>query len=721
MPGKNGTPHFDLSKDPAATVESENLTYKQILLERVIRKTFKDRSIPLNATDTIRNAFSSKLWRMGKCFATLGSKRREAQLLKWKEGPDAVWTFTVGESEINKQLLHRKRSMEEELHAETTKRRCLEVKVDKLQTKVKQQAQVIINTNVSRKKYLKKPLADCSRQQQYNRKKKMIKEVNTSLSVCKTEGYDPQYLEIQSKETGNCEVIDLSGESVSDRSNKTLSIFDKSNRNGSDYVHSSLYVKDKFGVSNEAYHELSMLSDLPSISKVKRLSKSLNSQFGISATPNNIIGVQQSVKARILQRLTILVSKNVKEGINTPSTIRIKLTGDGTQIGRGLNVVNIAFTIIDEGEKAQSVLGNYSIAILKITENYTELAAGLEDICKEAQDLKWVTINDKAYKITFFLGGDLKFLAMSCGIEAANSEHACVWCKCPKSQRGDMKMEWSLTDQSRGARTIDEITEKSKLGKRNKSRYNCCHIPLFPFIPIDHVVIDTLHLFLRISDNLIDLLIRDLRIQDSMIKNGDITNLQVYETHLNEVCKVRFKWSVDKDSKELKYRDLTGTEKVRLFKNTDISMLFPMLPKGKEIQEVWFTFFQLVNDINSGDSEAEQIDCKAKTWVTRFKLLYQSKDVTPYMHALAMHVSEFIHLYGNLVAFTQQGLEKLNDITTKQFQRSTNHRDISSLKQILEKRNRIELLEDDEIKRVPKMQVCSICKLPGHNRKTCKA
>ena len=66
MPEKNGTPHFDLSKDPAATVESENLTYKQILLERVIRKTFKDRSIPLNVTNTIRVAFSSKLWRMGK-------------------------------------------------------------------------------------------------------------------------------------------------------------------------------------------------------------------------------------------------------------------------------------------------------------------------------------------------------------------------------------------------------------------------------------------------------------------------------------------------------------------------------------------------------------------------------------------------------------------------------------------------------------------------------
>ena len=90
---------------------------------------------------------------------------------------------------------------------------------------------------------------------------------------------------------------------------------------------------------------------------------------------------------------------------------------------------------------------------------------------------------------------------------------------------------------------------------------------------------------------MIDLLIRDLRIQNSMTKNADKTNLQVYEMHFNEVCKVRFKWSVDKDSKELKYRDLTGTEKVRLFKNIDISMLFPMLPKGKKFKKCGLPFF----------------------------------------------------------------------------------------------------------------------------------
>ena len=84
-------------------------------------------------------------------------------------------------------------------------------------------------------------------------------------------------------------------------------------------------------------------------------------------------------------------------------------------------------------------------------------------------------------------------------------------------------------------------------------------------------------------------------------------------------------------------------------------------------------------------------------------------------------MSQFIHLYGNLVAFMQQGLEKLNNTTTKQFQHSTNHQNVSSLMQILEKQNRIKMLEDNHFNRELKVQVCSIFKLSGHNRKTCKA
>ena len=60
-------------------------------------------------------------------------------------------------------------------------------------------------------------------------------------------------------------------------------------------------------------------------------------------------------------------------------------------------------------------------------------------------------------------------------------------------------------------------------------------------------------------------------------KKADTTNLKKYETFLDEDYKTCFKWNMDKDSKEMKYRDLAGSEKVKLFKNINIPSLFPTL------------------------------------------------------------------------------------------------------------------------------------------------
>ena len=118
-----------------------------------------------------------------------------------------------------------------------------------------------------------------------------------------------------------------------------------------------------------------------------------------------------------------------------------------------------------------------------------------------------MTINNTTYEIKYFLGGDMKFLALVCGIDSATCTYPCIWCKCPKEERHNMKLKWSITDEQQGARGVEEITTMSKLCKNNKNKYNCSHEPMFSFIPIHQVVIDTLHLFLRISDVLINLLI----------------------------------------------------------------------------------------------------------------------------------------------------------------------------------------------------------------------
>ena len=92
----------------------------------------------------------------------------------------------------------------------------------------------------------------------------------------------------------------------------------------------------------------------------------------------------------------------------------------------------------------------------------------------------------------YSLGGDWKFLAHICGPAAANQNFACIWHKCPKHERFDINKKWSLTDKSLRAR------DSHKIGKHAESKqHNCKTNLLFDLIPIDHVIIDTLHTYIH--------------------------------------------------------------------------------------------------------------------------------------------------------------------------------------------------------------------------------
>lgn len=294
-----------------------------------------------------------------------------------------------------------------------------------------------------------------------------------------------------------------------------------------------------------------------------------------------------------------------------------------------------------------------------------------------------------------------------------------------------MEKVWSAFDVSKGARTVSEIEKLSKFPKSSRQRFNCSHSPLFPKIEIDHVIPDTLHLFLRIADVLINLLILDLRRADGIdrmacvkLDRAKLTNIATYEKFLNETCKISFSWYVSEDSKKLQWRDLTGPEKKVLFQNIDIPSLFPALPNALIIQQVWMGFVDLIKVLSQTNLSAEELshfsERNTRAWVVHFTELYQTKHVTPYMHCFAMHVPEFLRKYGDISAFSQQGLEKLNDITTAHFFRSTNHKETEALKQLIQKRCRIETLEDKGCKRKKLIHKCSTCNEIGHNKRTCR-
>ena len=315
----------------------------------MIAKVFKHYAIPLTITEGIRATFRSKLWRMGKRFSKFGSKRRSQQLSSWKDGKDAIWNFTVPECEVNLQLL-RKRSIETRLGEESTKRIKLEKEVKALQNSVNNQAQVISRLRSGKPEHCRgsssKLWTAYSRQQQYNKKKKIAHGVKGALSFCENERFKVCSVEVENVDTGNREVLCIANGTFSKAKEKTTSTEDK--------VCSSLYVKDRFSVSNEAFHELSMVSDLPTSFQVKKMTKALNSKFEIRSI--GTIGVQQSLRTCLAIRLTKLVEQSY---LPISSVIRVKLTGDGTQIARGLTVVNIAFTILEERQRACSASGNH--------------------------------------------------------------------------------------------------------------------------------------------------------------------------------------------------------------------------------------------------------------------------------------------------------------------------------------------------------------------------
>lgn len=231
---------------------------------------------------------------------------------------------------------------------------------------------------------------------------------------------------MKNADEGTYEVLDLSTGSFESKSDNKLS----------GDMHTALYLKDKLAISNAGYHELSMISNLPSSSQIHKCTKQLNAQYEIQNAPSGIVGVQQSLKAQLQFVLTCMVNNAELNGTQFPDTIRVKLTGDGTQIAKGFSVVNFAFTLLEEGEKAMSVRGNHSLAILKVSEsNDNELFCALTDIIKEARNLNCISVKDKVFKIDYYLGGDMKFLATICGIEGATSEYSCIWCKCPKDKR----------------------------------------------------------------------------------------------------------------------------------------------------------------------------------------------------------------------------------------------------------------------------------------------
>lgn len=100
------------------------------------------------------------------------------------------------------------------------------------------------------------------------------------------------------------------------------------------------------------------------------------------------------------------------------------------------------------------------------------------------------------------------------GIKSATSNYPCVYCKAHQNEFGDFQKEFSAIDITKKARTIAESHNVLKSNLKNTLGY--ISAPVSP-IPFTHVIPDVLHLFLRICEKLIKLLIDEIQSEEGYL------------------------------------------------------------------------------------------------------------------------------------------------------------------------------------------------------------
>lgn len=101
-----------------------------------------------------------------------------------------------------------------------------------------------------------------------------------------------------------------------------------------------------------------------------------------------------------------LIAQNTDLLDSSVHKLTIKISGDGTWVGKRLHLVNFVFSIIMPSLST----GNHLLAIAKVHEKYGELADVLQPLSDEVCNLKKIYWHGKLFKLEYLPCGDLTVL-----------------------------------------------------------------------------------------------------------------------------------------------------------------------------------------------------------------------------------------------------------------------------------------------------------------------
>ncbi|XP_065892708.1 uncharacterized protein [Dysidea avara] len=248
------------------------------------------------------------------------------------------------------------------------------------------------------------------------------------------------------------------------------------------------------------------------------------------------------------------------------------------------------------------------------------------------------------------------------GLKAASAEYSCLWCTVHKDDRYNMTL-------THCPRSLSDL--------KGNGDFSNIHKPLLN-LDLDHIIPDELHLMLRVTDRLITALIQTAKSYDQhqhrlerirrAYKVLDGERIKNLIAAIRE-CGVYFNIYEDDESGKVEWPSLLGPDKLKLLKNLPDKLVGCQPPEMVPLtQNLWKDFDLIYSIVTSRvPTRHHQLRESTKKWINDYLDLgkefkygdfYYPDKVTPYMHLLCAHLSDFIDKYDNVKQFSCQGVEK---------------------------------------------------------------
>jgi len=371
-------------------------------------------------------------------------------------------------------------------------------------------------------------------------------------------------------------------------------------------------------------------------------------------------GGYRSVKAILIYIVPALIIDGVLDGSNP--TIHLRVSGDGRNVGRKVKHVMVTIAILDDEQNIHIPDRHYTTLLFPGVENYETLEVMMAPFIQELDDLKsnGLKINETQWNFEFYFSSDWKFLAICLGFNAPNSNYYCPWCQVSKRDQVnfDDYINW----------TIDKKMEKINESLSTYPGHN--KKPLFDMIPLDRWVPDELHIMLRVWDRLWTLFLTELRESDQF---DDVCRDEIIQEM--DCIGVRLQFWKERNNDIWNYTSLMGEDKLKVLRNFNFERILP-LSRARKIRELWNRFNQIYLALKTKNYDPQRFQVEAKEWLELFltpdkmipnstrieKGLYGPSAITPYMHVLVNHISEFMekHQRWGIQLFSCAAVEKKN-------------------------------------------------------------